>query len=118
LTDLGLITDLRDDRLPGEPLLQKVMSRGKIVSRMPSLPEIRKRFLDEFTKLDERYRAIEGRGPFFPVSFSPRLRSLQAKTVRGVRHREFEESRSKAGDPILHGLDMESDELIQVFGFL
>jgi len=83
---------LRDDRLPGEPLLQKVMSRGKIVSRMPSLPEIRKRFLDEFTKLDERYRAIEGRGPFFPVRFSPRLRALQAKTVRGVRHREFEES--------------------------
>jgi nicotinate phosphoribosyltransferase len=86
------IIGLRDDRLPGEPLLQKVMSRGKIAARMPSLPELRKRFLDEFAKLDERYKAIEGRGPFFPVSFSPRLRRLQAKVARTVTRRELGES--------------------------
>ena len=86
------IIGLRDDRLPGEPLLQKVMSRGKIAARMPSLPELRKRFLDEFAKLDERYKAIEGRGPFFPVSFSPRLRRLQSKAVRAVIRRELGES--------------------------
>lgn len=86
------VIGLRDDRLPGEPLLQKVMSRGKIASRMPSLPEIKKRFLDEFAKLEERYKAIEGRGPFFPVSFSPRLRRLQAKAVRTVKRRELAES--------------------------
>jgi hypothetical protein len=68
------------------------MSRGKIMSRMPSLPEIRKRFLDEFAKLDERYKATEGRGPFFPVSFSPRLRRLQAKAIRAVKRRELGES--------------------------
>jgi hypothetical protein len=68
------------------------MSRGKIVLRMPSLPEIRKRFLDEFAELDERYKAIEGRAPFFPVSFSPRLRRLQAKAVRAIRRRELGES--------------------------
>lgn len=86
------VIGLRDDRLPGEPLLQKVMSRGKFVSRLPSLPEIRKRFLDEFAKLDEKYKAIEGRGPFFPVSFSPRLRRLQSKAVRAVTRRELGES--------------------------
>jgi nicotinate phosphoribosyltransferase len=86
------VIGLRDDRLPGEPLLQSVMSRGKIVLRMPSLPEIRKRFLDEFAKLEERYKAIEGRAPFFPVSFSPRLRRLQAKAVGTIRRRELGES--------------------------
>jgi nicotinate phosphoribosyltransferase len=86
------IIGLRDDRLPGEPLLQKVMSRGKIVARLPSLPEIRKKFLDEFSNLEDRYKVAEGRGPFFPVCFSPRLRRLQAKAVRGVRRRELDGS--------------------------
>jgi nicotinate phosphoribosyltransferase len=86
------VIGLRDDRLPGEPLLQKVMSRGKILSRMPSLPEIRKKFLDEFAKLGERYKAVEGRRPFFPVIFSPRLRRLQAKASRTITRRELGES--------------------------
>lgn len=85
------VIGLRDDRLPGEPVLQKVMSRGKIVCRMPSLPEIRKRFLDEFARLDEKYKAVEAGGSFFPVSFSPRLRRLQAKAVRAVTRRELGE---------------------------
>lgn len=84
------VIGLRDDRLPGEPLLQKVMSRGKVISRLPALPEIRKRFLDEFSKLEDRFKALEGRGPFFSVSYSPRLRLLQAKAVRGVKRRELE----------------------------
>jgi len=33
------VIGLRDDRLPGEPLLQNIMSRGKIVLRMPSFPK-------------------------------------------------------------------------------
>ncbi len=86
------VIGLRDDRLPGEPLLQKVMSRGTIAARMPSLPEVRRRFLDEFAKLDERYKVIEGCGPFFPVSFSPRLRRLQAKAALTVTRRELGES--------------------------
>jgi len=83
------VIGLRDDRLPGEPLLQEVMRRGKLTSRMPSLAEIRKRFLDEFGKLDEKYKAIEGQGPFYPVSFSRRLRLLQAKAVRSIKLREL-----------------------------
>jgi nicotinate phosphoribosyltransferase len=86
------VIGLRDDRLPGEPLLQSAMSRGKIVLRIPSLSEIRKRFLDEFARLDERYKAIEGRPPYFPVSFSPRLRRLQVRAVRGIARRELGES--------------------------
>jgi nicotinate phosphoribosyltransferase len=86
------VIGLRDDRLPGEPLLQRCMSRGKISARLPSLPEIRKRFLDEFARLDDKYKVIDGKGPHFPVSFSPRLRRLQAKTVRSVARRELGES--------------------------
>lgn len=86
------VIGLRDDRLPGESLLQKVMSRGKITVKLPSLPEIRKRFLDEFSRLDEKYKGIDGSGPHFPVSFSPRLRRLQAKTARSIARRELGES--------------------------
>jgi len=86
------IIGLRDDRLPGEPLLQRVVSRGKVTARLPSLPEIRQRFLDEFARLDEKYKGIEGKGPHYPVRFSPRLRRLQAKTARSLERRELGES--------------------------
>jgi nicotinate phosphoribosyltransferase len=86
------IIALRDDRLPGEPLLQKVMSRGKMAGKPPSLPEIRRRFLAEFADLDEKFKAIDGNGTHYPVSFSPRLRRLQAKAVRDARRRELAES--------------------------
>jgi nicotinate phosphoribosyltransferase len=86
------VIGLRDDRLPGEPLLQKVMGRGKIAARLPSLPEIRQRFLDDFSRLDEKFKTAAVSGLLFPVSFSPRLRRLQAKAARSVRRRELGES--------------------------
>jgi nicotinate phosphoribosyltransferase len=86
------VIGLRDDRLPGEPLLQKVMGRGKIAVRLPSLPEIKRKFLEDFSRLDEKFKTTAAGGPFFPVSFSPRLRRLQAKVARSVRRRELGES--------------------------
>jgi nicotinate phosphoribosyltransferase len=85
------IIGLREEKLPGEPLLQRVMSRGKAVGRHPALPEIQRVFFDEFKRLDEKYKRLDGRGPHFPVSLSPRLRRLQARTVRTVRQQELGE---------------------------
>jgi nicotinate phosphoribosyltransferase len=86
------IIGLREEKLPGEPLLQKVMSRGRAVGRRPTLPEIQKIFLGEFRRLDEKFVRLEDRGPHFPVSLSPRLRRLQARTIRSVRQQELGES--------------------------
>jgi nicotinate phosphoribosyltransferase len=86
------VIGLRDDRLLGEPLLQNVMSGGKMAGKPPSLPEIRRRFLAEFADLDEKFKAVDGNGTHYPVSFSPRLRRLQAKAVRDARRRELAES--------------------------
>jgi nicotinate phosphoribosyltransferase len=83
---------LREEKLPGEPLLRQVMSRGEIVGRRPALPEIQATFLAEFAKLAKKYRAPAGNPPRFPVSQSPRLRRLQSRIIRKIREQELGES--------------------------
>jgi nicotinate phosphoribosyltransferase len=87
------VIGLRDDVIRGsEPLLKKFMAKGEVIGRMPSLPQIQKRFLKEFAALDEKYKAIQGRAPAFPVSLSPRLRRLQNKVKQSVVKQELGES--------------------------
>ncbi len=83
------VIGFRKEELPGEPLLRKVMDRGEIVGRRPSLFEIQKTFLAEFANLDEKYRRLDGGPPHYPVSHSPRLRRLQAKIIHKIRGREL-----------------------------
>jgi len=87
------IIGLRDDRLAGgEPILRKVMGRGRILGKLPSLRSIRERFLDEFSRLDGRFKAFERGAPFFPVQLSPRLRRLQTQVRQRVMRQELGES--------------------------
>jgi nicotinate phosphoribosyltransferase len=87
------VIGLRDDDIRGsEPLLRKVMVRGKTVGRAAALPLIRKRFLREFAALDEEYKSIRGNARTYPVSLSPRLRRLQTKVKQNVREQELGES--------------------------
>lgn len=87
------VIGLRDDRLAGgEPLLQWVMREGHILGKLPSLGSIRKRFLEEFSRLDEKYKAFERRSSFFPVGLSPRLRRLQTQVTQRVKRQELGES--------------------------
>lgn len=87
------IIGLRDDRLKGgEPLLKKVMDNGEMIFQSPSLPQIQERFQEEFLKLDDRYKDIKEGGEVFPVSLSPRLRSLQKEIVQRVKEEELGES--------------------------
>lgn len=81
------VIGLRDDNLKGgEPLLEKVMSEGAIKASLPSLPQIQKRFLDEFSKLDEKYKSIDEEGREYPVGLSVRLKSLQAQLVQRLKN--------------------------------
>jgi nicotinate phosphoribosyltransferase len=88
----GDVIGLRDDILTeGEPLLIKVMDNGQITAEMPSLSQIQKSFLDEFSLLDKKYKSIDKEGKEYPVGLSPRLESLQDQVVRKLKARESNE---------------------------
>jgi len=87
------VIGLRDDRLEGgEPLLQKVMAGGEIVTSLPSLPQIQKTFLAEFALLEDKFKAIKPAHEFFPVQLSPRLKKLKADIVQKLKKEELGES--------------------------
>jgi nicotinate phosphoribosyltransferase len=87
------VIGLRGDDVKGaEPLLEKVMERGKVIVRMPLLSQIQKRFFDEFSRLEEKYKSFEREEKKFPVSLSPRLDNLQSQVViaRGSQRNKME----------------------------
>jgi nicotinate phosphoribosyltransferase len=69
------IIALEGEEVGGEPLLVKVMEKGKIVYDLPSLEEIRKRALDNLARLPEKYKRLRGAAKY-PVRLSPKLRKL------------------------------------------
>ena len=78
------IIALRNENLPGgDPLLKKVMEKGKAKEPYPPLEEIRERFLEEFNRLDKQTKAI--RNPIvYPVELSPRLKNLREEIEQQV----------------------------------
>lgn len=81
---------LRDEMHEGaEALLKKVMTKGKALSPPPSLTQIQKTFFNEFQKLEERYKSLEGAESDFPVRISPRLQKLQAETAQRIKRKEL-----------------------------
>jgi len=86
---------LREEMIDGgEPLLKRVMADGHIVVALPSLREIRERFHEEFSHLDENYKAIQD-PDIYPVHLSSGLQvlkenleqELEAVEVGPPRHR-------------------------------
>jgi len=83
------IIGVRDERLEGaEPLLQKVMDKGRIKTPSPALPEIQKIFHDEFSRLDGKFKKIKGESEVFPVELSPRLLALQEDLIEKIKKKE------------------------------
>lgn len=85
------IIGLRDEKLEGEPILRKVMSKGKRMEPSEPLPKIRERFQEEFGMLDEQYKRLEDPSQF-PVNLSSGLKKLQERVVHEVREKELGES--------------------------
>ncbi|MBE0480429.1 MAG: nicotinate phosphoribosyltransferase [Dehalococcoidia bacterium] len=73
----------------GEPLLERVMADGQILGRLPRLAEIRERFLDEFGRLDDRYKTIRDPAAY-PVEVSAKLQSLTEELRHQVAAEELE----------------------------
>ena len=87
------ILGLRNDKMKdGKPLLKKVMTKGKIKVKLPTLPQIQKTFLEEFANLDKKYKTLGKRGAEYPVSLSTRLRSLRSRMIPRLEKDEIGES--------------------------
>ncbi len=75
----GDVIGLRDDAPAGaRPLLTQVMQDGRPAGPRPTLVDIRQRFAENFSRLDDRYKRLSGADPF-PVELSERLVELQKK---------------------------------------
>jgi nicotinate phosphoribosyltransferase len=59
----------------GTPLLAPVMAEGRRTGAEPALEEVRERFLEDFGRLDERFKALRN-PPLYPVEVSARLERL------------------------------------------
>jgi nicotinate phosphoribosyltransferase len=74
---------LRDEKLPGESLLQEVMRNGRLTKTYPSLTEIRKVFEADFASLQANVKAIRNPSDY-SVEFSPGLRKLREETTQKI----------------------------------
>jgi len=81
------IIALEGEEVGGDPLLVKVMEKGKIVYDLPSLEEIRKRALDNLARLPEKYKRLRGAAKY-PVRLSPKLRKLIRELSEKLRETE------------------------------
>ncbi len=74
------IIGLRDDVIDnGEPLLVRVMEKGRCTHPHPVLQEIQDRFKTNFSRLPEEYKSVLNKG-YFPVKLSERLKEVQQNT--------------------------------------
>ena len=69
------IIALADEEMQGEPLLAKVMEKGKLTYKLPSLEEIRAYAAENLSKLPDQYKALTN-APVYPVELSKNLQSL------------------------------------------
>jgi nicotinate phosphoribosyltransferase len=71
---------LADEELQGEPLLVKVMEKGKLTYKLPTLDAIRDEAAKNLSNLPDEYKALTG-APVYPVDLSRNLLTL-VKTLR------------------------------------
>ena len=69
------IIALHGEKVEGTPLLVKVMEKGEIVHKLPSLEEIRNNALENLSRLLGEYKKFK-RAPRYPVVLSPNLKKI------------------------------------------
>jgi nicotinate phosphoribosyltransferase len=81
---------LRGEKIEGgESLLRRFTESGKVVSRgkntiSSTLSNLQRLFLEEFSRLDDRYKSISEPAAEYPVELSEKLKKLQSETVERV----------------------------------
>jgi nicotinate phosphoribosyltransferase len=79
---------LSDEKIKGQPLLVKVMEKGKTVYDLPSLSKIRITAAANLAKLPEKYKALTSASEY-PVELSRDLETLLRKLKRRIRITEI-----------------------------
>ena len=74
------VISLTDESIEGEPLLVKVMEKGKLSIGLPSLEQIRAAASENLSKLPEEYKVLTN-APTYPVELSQKLQNL-IKTLK------------------------------------
>ncbi len=83
------VISIEDEAIEGaQPLLEKVVENGKIITSRPSLDGIRQRAALNFSNLPEKYRKLEG-APVYPVEFSGGLTALREAIVEKIKREEI-----------------------------
>jgi nicotinate phosphoribosyltransferase len=81
------ILGLEGESLGGRPLLRKVMDKGKLVYRMPTLEKIREYAKKNLSRFPERLKEVIPKYKY-PVAISPQLQNLRHTLSRQLTERQ------------------------------
>ena len=78
------IIALHDEKVEGTPLLAKVMEKGQIVHRLPSLEQIRNNALENLSRFPGKYKRLR-KAPRYHVVLSPNLKKTLKKLTSELK---------------------------------
>ena len=90
------IIALAEEKIKGEPLLIKVMEKGKIIHKLPSLDKIRANTAENLARLPDGYKALTD-APIYPVEISKKLQNLIKTLKRQLTAKEINGSPKTQG---------------------
>lgn len=81
------VLGLEKEKIRGRPLLIKVMSKGKVVYKLPTLDKIRQDTHDNLSKFSEKLKDAYSRYKY-PVIISPGLKNLRRNLAASLEKRQ------------------------------
>lgn len=78
------IVGIADEKMSGRPLLKKVMEKGKLIEKLPSLKEIQEKVQNELKRVPPRVKS-QLSPAHYPVKYSEKLKKLKQKLVRETK---------------------------------
>ncbi|HLN88504.1 MAG TPA: nicotinate phosphoribosyltransferase [Candidatus Binatia bacterium] len=86
---LGIdVIALANERVEGDAMLVKVMEKGKLTYKLPSLEQIRVAASENLSKLPAKYKVLKN-APAYPVELSQKLQELIEATKRQLTKNEI-----------------------------
>jgi len=82
------IIGLADEKLDGEPMLIKVMEKGKLTTKMPALQQLKETAAENLSKLPDQYKALS-EAPAYSVGLSRNLLNLVRNLKRQLAVNEI-----------------------------